>query len=161
MGTIQLDFQLPARFGCKYIDSDGKAKVPVVIHRAIYGSLDRFIAILLEHTAGILPVWLAPLKAIIVPIADRHHEYAERVRSYLGDRGIKCEVDKASHRMNRRIRDAELRKVPYIIIVGDNESESDTVSVRFRGGEKENDLDLSGFAEMVSELILNKSTSLR
>ncbi len=161
MGTIQLDFQLPSRFNCKYIDSDGKAKVPVVIHRAIYGSLDRFIAILLEHTAGNLPLWLAPLKAIVIPIADRHHDYAESVSASLRERGIRCEIDKSSHSMNRRIREAELKRVPYIIVVGDKEAERGTVSVRYRGGEKENDIDLSEFALRVANLISDKTSQLR
>jgi threonyl-tRNA synthetase len=133
-GTIQLDFQLPRRFNCQYIDSDGSAKTPVVIHRVIYGSLERFIGILIEHTVGAMPLWIAPEQVRVVPITEAHVPHCERVRDRLKLRRIRATVDNdSSVRMNAKIRNAELMKVPYILVVGDKEVETDAVSVRVRG----------------------------
>ena len=160
MGTIQLDFQLPARFKCKYIDAQGKARVPVVIHRVIYGSLDRFIAILLEHCGGDLPLWLAPRKSIILPIADRHNDYASSIRDILASRGIICSIDNSSNRLAKRIREAELMKIPYIVVLGDAEQDSHTISVRIRGGERKMNLSPDEFASRISENIENRDREL-
>ncbi len=119
LGTIQLDFQLPRRFNCSYIDKDGQEKTPVVIHRAICGSLERFIGILIEHTAGAFPVWIAPVQVRLIPIADRHIAYAQQVMEHLRSQGIRVEMDDSRERMNAKIRDAQLQKIPYMLVVGD------------------------------------------
>lgn len=131
MGTIQLDFQLPARFNCQYVDEDGQFKTPVVIHRAIYGSLERFIGILIEDTAGNLPVWLAPVQVAIIPIADRHLAFCQEKLALLEKQDIRCFLDERSERMNTKIRDAEMQKIPYLVIIGDKEMESNQLSCRF------------------------------
>lgn len=159
MGTIQLDFQLPARFGCQYVDSDGKRKAPAVIHRVIYGSLDRFIGILLEDTAGELPIWLAPVQVVIIPISASHADYARLVASKLKANRIRNRVESASSWMQKNIRNAELEKVPYIVVVGDKEVGSQRVSVRFRHGRKNNDLSIEDFIERVKRAIEQKLPS--
>lgn len=130
MGTIQLDFQLPQRFNLKYIDERGQEKAPVIVHRVIYGSLERFIGILTEHYAGAFPAWLAPVQAIILPISDKHIEYAKKVSEELIRAELRCEVDDRSESIGKKIRDAELQKIPYMLIVGDKEKETGNVSVR-------------------------------
>ncbi|MBX9669860.1 MAG: threonine--tRNA ligase [Candidatus Obscuribacterales bacterium] len=157
MGNIQLDFQLPERFGLKYIDKDGQHKTPAVIHRVIYGSIDRFIGILLEHTNGELPVWLAPLQVVLIPIADRHIEYAKSIGAILNSKRIRHKVDDGSARMNRKIRDWEIMKVPYICILGDDEMNSSTVSFRSRGKGDERGVRLSKFTAYLSEIIESKT----
>lgn len=159
MGTIQLDFHLPERFGCQYIDSDGKRKVPVVIHRVIYGSLDRFIGILLEETAGELPIWLAPVQVVIVPISASHAEYAGIIGSKLKENRIRNRVESAASWMQKNIRNAELEKVPYIVVVGDKEVDSQKVSVRFRHGGKNNEFSIDDFIEHVKRAIEQKLPS--
>lgn len=135
MGTIQLDFQLPRRFNLTYADKDGIDKTPVVIHRVIYGSLERFIGLLIEHFAGAFPFWIAPTQCVVIPITDRHIPYAESVHRKLISQRIRSEVDHRNARMNAKIRDAQLQKVPYMLIVGDKEQESGAVAVRTRDGE--------------------------
>jgi threonyl-tRNA synthetase len=130
MGTLQLDFQLPRRFDCVYSDRDGSLKTPVVLHRVIYGSLERFIGILIEHYEGAFPLWIAPIQAHVIPIADRHLDYADQVRAALTAEGIRCEVDDSDNRMNAKIRNAQLQKIPFMLVVGDKEVEERMVSVR-------------------------------
>ena len=130
--TIQLDYQLPERFQLKYIGADNTEHRPVVIHRAIFGSFERFIALLIEHYAGAFPLWLAPVQATIVPIADRHGEYAETVATRLRDAGLRVEVDARHEKMGYKIREAQLRKVPYMLVTGDREVTDQTVAVRHR-----------------------------
>ncbi|OGY22264.1 MAG: threonine--tRNA ligase [Candidatus Woykebacteria bacterium GWB1_45_5] len=132
MGTIQLDFQLPARFKLKYTDQSGRQKTPVVIHRVIYGSFERFIGILIEHYAGAFPTWLAPIQAVIIPIAERHTGYAENLKGKLTDFGIRAQVDSRAETMQAKIRDAQLQKIPYMLVVGDKEQVQDKVAVRSR-----------------------------
>lgn len=134
MGTIQLDFQLPRRFDCKFVDEKGTLQTPVVIHRVIYGSLERFIGILIEHTAGAFPFWLAPVQSILVPIADRHVPYCEQIAERMREHDFRVSVDARSERMNAKVRDAQLQKIPYICVVGDKEAGSDSVSLRLRTG---------------------------
>ena len=133
--TIQFDFNLPERFGLSYIGEDGEEHQPYMVHRVIFGSLERFMGILIEHFGGAFPVWLAPVQVKIIPIADRHLEYAGNVSEYLSNAGIRVEVDDGNDRMNAKIRQAQLQKVPYMFVVGDREVESDSVSVRVRSGE--------------------------
>ncbi|MBM61974.1 MAG: threonine--tRNA ligase [Acidobacteria bacterium] len=130
--TIQLDYQLPERFQLKYIGEDNAEHRPVVIHRAIFGSFERFIALLIEHYAGAFPLWLAPIQAIVVPIADRHGEYAKSVATRLQDAGLRVEVDARQEKMGYKIRSAQLRKVPYMLVTGDREAADEAVAVRHR-----------------------------
>ena len=130
--TIQLDYQLPQRFDLKYIGADNAEHRPIVIHRAIFGSFERFIALLIEHYAGAFPLWLAPVQAMVVPIADRHLDYAESVASRLRADGLRVEVDARQEKMGYKIREAQLRKVPYMLVTGDREAEADAVAVRHR-----------------------------
>jgi threonyl-tRNA synthetase len=160
MGTIQLDFQMPRRFQCAYIDRDGAQRTPVVIHRVIYGSLERFIGILIEHTAGAFPVWLAPVQAMLIPIADRHSAYAERVREVLREAGMRVEIDMRNERMNARIRDAQLQKIPYMLIVGDQEEAASAVSVRLRSNVNLKSMALDQFSAQASRIIKARSREL-
>jgi len=159
-GTIQLDFQLPRRFNCSYIDRDGQEKTPVVVHRAIYGSLERFIGILIENTAGAFPAWLAPVQAMVIPIADRHVEYASRVMEMLRGEGVRVEADMRGERMNAKIRDAQIQKIPYMLVVGDKEKAGDAVSVRLRTNENLGMMPVADFVERIRRIIRAKSWEL-
>lgn len=130
--TVQVDFNFPEKFNLTYMGEDGREHQPVMIHRAILGSLERFIGALIEHYAGDFPLWLAPQQAVVIPISTRHHEYALKVMNLLKENGIRAEVDLRGEKMNAKIRDAELSKVPFLLIVGDREAESGSVSVRRR-----------------------------
>ena len=130
--TIQLDYQIPERFQLKYIGADNAEHRPVVIHRAIFGSFERFIALLIEHYAGAFPLWLAPVQTIIVPIADRHADYAETVATRLREAGLRVEVDARQEKMGYKIREAQIRKIPYMLVTGDREAADDAVAVRHR-----------------------------
>ena len=133
--TVQFDFNLPRRFGLAYIDADGAARQPYMVHRALFGSMERFMGVLIEHFGGAFPTWLAPTQARIIPIADRHHEYADRVRGELEAAGLRAEADFRNERMGFKIRDAQMRKTPYMLIVGDREIAAGAVGVRLRSGE--------------------------
>jgi threonyl-tRNA synthetase len=132
--TIQLDYMQPENFDLKYIGADNTEHRPVVIHRAIIGSFERFIAILIEHYTGAFPLWLAPVQAVVLPIADRHLPYAAAVRDQLKGAGLRADLDGRQEKIGYKIREAQLRKVPYMLVVGDREAETRTVSVRERSG---------------------------
>ena len=132
--TIQLDYQLPQRFRLKYVGADNAEHRPVVIHRAIFGSFERFIALLIEHYAGGFPLWLAPVQAVVLPIADRHAEYADTVREQLAAAGLRVELDARQEKIGYKIREAQLGKVPYMLVAGDREAAAGTIAVRTRGG---------------------------
>jgi threonyl-tRNA synthetase len=132
--TIQLDYEQPQNFDLKYTGADNAEHRPVVIHRAIFGSFERFIAILIEHYTGAFPLWLAPLQAIVLPISDRHLEYAASVRDRVKAAGIRADLDARQEKIGYKIREAQLQKVPYMLVVGDRESADGTVSVRTRSG---------------------------
>lgn len=132
-GTIQLDFQMPEKFELSYIGEDNARHTPVVIHRVIYGSLERFIALLIEHYAGAFPTWLAPVQAVILPIAEPHNEYAEELRYKMEQAGIRVELDDRNEKIGYRIREAQLQKIPYMLVIGDKELEKRELSVRKRG----------------------------
>jgi threonyl-tRNA synthetase len=132
--TIQLDYQMPERFDLKYIGADNAEHRPVVIHRAIFGSFERFMAILIEHYAGAFPLWLAPVQASVLPIADRHLDYARRVRDELKQAGLRVDLDERQEKIGYKIREAQLQKIPYMLVVGDREAAEGTVSVRTRTG---------------------------
>ena len=135
LSTIQVDFIQPARLGCTFIGEDGQEHTPVVIHRAVTGSTERFLGVVIEHFAGVFPVWLAPLQAMLIQIADRHVAYAHKIALRLKEAGLRVEVDERSDRMNAKIRDAKNQKVPYMLVVGDREAEQGTVAVRLRSEE--------------------------
>ena len=135
VATIQIDFQQPDRFVLEYIDSDGQAKRPVMIHRAIFGSFERFVGVLVEHYAGAFPTWLAPVQARVLPISEKHIEYARAVHGRLRAARVRAELDDRNEKLGYRIRDAQLRKVPYMLVVGAREAENSTVSLRHRTGD--------------------------
>jgi threonyl-tRNA synthetase len=135
LSTIQFDFTLPERFNMTYIGEDGQEHQPYMIHRALLGSMERFMGVLIEHFAGAFPIWLAPVQAILIPIADRHVDYARQVASQLKEGGLRVQVDDRGERMNAKIRDAQLQKVPYMLVVGDREMEAGAVAVRLRSEE--------------------------
>jgi threonyl-tRNA synthetase len=149
LGTVQLDYNMPRRFGLTYTGADNAEHTPVMIHRAIMGSYERFIGILLEHLEGELPVWLAPVQAIVLPISDRHNDYGAEVLSRLRDAGIRAELDERVESVGRKIRDAELRKIPYMLVVGDLEREADEVSVREHGRGDLGSMSSEAFVERV------------
>jgi threonyl-tRNA synthetase len=135
LSTIQFDFNLPERFDLTYIGEDGKAYRPYMIHRALLGSMERFMGVLIEHYGGAFPVWLAPVQAVLIPIADRHIAYANSIAQTLKERGLRVEVDDRGERMNAKIRDAQNQKIPYMLVVGDKEVENNQVALRMRSGE--------------------------
>jgi len=135
VATIQVDFQQPDRFGLEYVDSDGQAKRPVMIHRAIFGSFERFVGVLVEHYAGAFPTWLAPVQARVLPISEKHLDYARTVHGRLRAARIRAELDDRNEKLGYRIRDAQVRKVPYMLVVGAREAENGTVSLRHRSGD--------------------------
>jgi threonyl-tRNA synthetase len=147
LSTIQFDFNLPERFDMTFVDSDGKEKRPFMVHRALLGSIERFFGILVEHYAGAFPVWLSPVQAIVIPVAEAFNEYAREVTDRLREADIRVEVDAGDGRMNAKIRNAQQRKIPYMLIVGDREQESRAVSVRKRNGGQENGVPLDDFVE--------------
>jgi threonyl-tRNA synthetase len=156
MGTIQLDFQLPRRFNCAYTDKDGHQKTPVVIHRVIYGSLERFMGILIEHVAGVFPVWLAPVQVKIIPIAEQHIPYALEVADQLRSERLRVEVDDSNKQMNTKIRNAQNQKVPYMLIVGNREAEQKKVSVRLRTEENLGAMLVDDFLQLAKVAISQK-----
>ena len=154
-GTIQLDFQLPERFELEYVGADGNKHRPIMIHRVVFGSIERFIGILIEHFAGAFPVWLAPVQVKLLPIADRHLDYIYEVKKALEANGIRCEVDDRNEKIGYKIREAQVKKVPYMVIVGDKDVEAGTVAIRSR---KDGDLGAMTPAEFV-EFMVEKVSS--
>ena len=153
LSTIQFDFNLPERFDLAYIGEDGQEHRPYMIHRALLGSMERFMGVLIEHYAGAFPLWLAPVQARLIPIADRHINYAQEVVAKLKAAGIRAEVDASGDRMNAKIRDAQLQKIPYMLIVGDREVEGESVSVRLRSEEDLGSMSVAGLLDrMQSEI---------
>ncbi len=156
MGTIQLDFQLPQRFELSFVDSDGSKKQPIMIHRAILGSFERFIGIITEHFAGAFPTWLAPVQVKVISVSAKSADYAQRVAGELDSRAIRVECDNSDERIGYKIRLAQLEKVPYMLILGENEMNSNKVSVRKRNGEELKDLEFDEFVRMIKEDIYEK-----
>jgi len=154
LSTVQFDFTLPRRFGLEYIAEDGKKHQPLMVHRALFGSVERFFGILLEHYAGAFPVWLAPVQAVVLPITDRQLDYSRQVRDKLVAAGLRATVDERSEKVNLKIRDAQLQKVPYMLVVGDREQQSGQVAVRNRkhGDQGVTTVDefLSGIAKLIA-----------
>ena len=149
MGTVQLDFQLPQRFNLHYIDKDGNKKTPIMVHRALFGSFDRFIGIITEHFAGAFPTWLAPVQVRILPIADSHKEYAEKLKEKLEEYDIRVELDEREEKIGYKIREAQLQKIPYMLIVGDKEVEANAVGVRSR---KDGDIGAMSVEDFINKI---------
>jgi len=155
--TIQFDFNLPERFDLTYVGEDNRPHRPYMVHRALYGSIERFFALLIEHHGGALPVWLAPTQAVVIPVAERNLDYARKVGDELAAIGFRAEVDERQERMNAKIRDAQLQKIPYMLVVGNREEEARGVSVRLRTNENRGMSDLSGFVDHLREVAGTKS----
>ncbi len=153
LGTIQVDYNLPERFDLTYKGSDNQSHRPVMIHRAPFGSMERFIALLLEHTGGNFPLWLTPEQAIILPVSEKHEKYAEKVSNSLENDEIRALVDSRNETIGKKIREAEMSKIPFMLIVGDQEAENGTVSVRKHGGEEIGTISLENFAQIVKKEI--------
>jgi threonyl-tRNA synthetase len=151
LSTIQFDFTLPERFDLTYIGEDGQEHRPYMIHRALLGSMERFMGVLIEHYAGAFPVWLAPVQVVLIPIADRHIPYAQEVARKLKEAGLRVELDDRSERMNAKIRDAQTLKIPYMLVIGDREVESNTVAVRLRSEENLGAMSLQAFLQSVQQ----------
>src|SRR5205823_2598940 len=197
LSTVQFDFNLPARFGLEYVAEDGTRKQPVMVHRALYGSIERFFGVLIEHYAGAFPVWLSPVQVVLIPIAERHVDYANKVAAMLrgeshfsqkqreaghpnvsqspvkegvphvspvlrdvGGITVRVDVDARNEKMNAKIREHAMQKVPFMLVVGDKEAEAGKVNVRTRGKEKTEDMTAEDFGEKVKKLIAEKSASL-
>ncbi len=157
LGTVQVDYNLPERFGLEYAGADGQMHRPVMIHRAPFGSMERFVGVLIEHFAGAFPVWLAPVQAVVLPIAERHAEFGAEVRKELLAAGIRVELDAASETLNKRIRQAQTKKVPYMLIAGDREVEEGQVSIRLRSGENLDALSVADAVAMMTEKVAQKA----
>jgi len=155
--TIQLDFLMPERFEISYIGSDNLEHRPVMIHRVIYGSIERFIGILIEHYAGAFPTWIAPIQVMVLPISDKHLEYSQGILKALGENDIRAEIDGKPRKINYKIREAQLQKIPYMLIVGDKEVESESAAVRLRNGKDLGDLKVGDFISKISEEIKSRS----
>ena len=153
LGTVQVDYNLPERFGLEYTDADGQKKQPVMIHRAPFGSMERFVAVLLEHTGGNFPLWLTSDQVVILPISEKYMDYAQKVRAALDEQDIRCYIDERSEKTGRKIRDAETAKIPYMVIVGENEEKDGTVSVRRHGNINDGTMPLGDFVTLIQNAI--------
>ena len=159
LSTVQFDFTLPQRFGLEYVAEDGKRHQPLMVHRALYGSIERFFGTLVEHYAGAFPVWLAPVQTVVMPITDRQQEYAQKVHTRLLAAGLRSHLDDRKEKVNLKIREAQLQKVPYMLVVGDREAEAGTVSVRHRKHADMGVKPLEQFVEEVCQLVASKSAT--
>jgi threonyl-tRNA synthetase len=160
LSTVQFDFNLPARFELEYAGEDGERHQPVMVHRALFGSVERFFGVLIEHYAGAFPLWLAPVQAGLVPISERHHAYAKKVEAELKAAGLRVEVDDRNEKMNGKIRDFANQKTPYILVFGDKEQEAAAVSVRTRGKGDQGSMPLADFIAKAKALVESQSTEL-
>jgi threonyl-tRNA synthetase len=160
LSTVQFDFNLPERFQLEYVAEDGTRKRPLMVHRALFGSVERFFGVLIEHYAGAFPVWLSPVQAVLIPISERHAEYANQVAAKLREAGVRVQVDARNEKMNAKIREHALQKVPYLLVVGDKEAAAGRVNVRTRGKEKTEDMGTEDFQAHVTKLIAEKSVAL-
>lgn len=156
LSTIQFDFNLPERFDMTYIGEDGQEHRPYMIHRALLGSMERFFGVLIEHYGGAFPVWLAPVQAMIIPIADRHLDFAHEIANQLKTAGIRVEIDQSANRMQAKIRDAQNQKIPYMLVVGDREAAEGAVNVRLRTGEQKGTLSIPEFKAYVQDVVARK-----
>ncbi len=160
LGTIQVDYNLPERFDLEYIGADNEKHRPIMIHRAPFGSMERFVAVLIEHTGGKFPLWLSPDQAIILPISEKYHDYAEKVSNFLNNYDIRTLIDERSEKIGKKIRDSELKRIPYLLIVGEKEADSNTVSVRRQGEGDKGAMSLEAFAEFISQEVEDQLSSI-
>ncbi len=157
LSTVQFDFTLPKRFNLSFIGPDGQSHQPIMLHRALLGSVERFLGVLIEHYAGAFPLWLAPVQAVVIPISERHHEYAQKVMERLGQANIRAEIDDRNEKMGYKIRAAQTKKIPYMLVVGDKEAQSGQVSVRNRFAGDEGAQSLESFLEKIEEFIQSRA----
>jgi threonyl-tRNA synthetase len=150
LGTIQVDYNLPERFELEYAGDDNKKHRPVMIHRAPFGSMERFVAVLIEHTGGKFPLWLTPDQVVIMPISEKFNEYAHQVAETLNDQNIRVLVDDRNEKIGRKIRDNELKRIPYMLIVGEKEAENNEVSVRKQGEGDKGSMNITTFASLLN-----------
>jgi threonyl-tRNA synthetase len=153
LGTIQVDYNLPERFQLEYIGADDKRYRPVMIHRAPFGSMERFVAVLIEHTAGKFPLWLTPDQAVILPISEKYNEYAKKVLNFLNNSDIRTLIDDRNEKIGKKIRDNELKRIPYLIIVGEKEEEAGLVAVRVQGEGDKGQMKLEEFVNFINDEI--------
>jgi len=157
-GTLQVDLILPARLGASFVDKDGSKKIPVMLHRALFGSLERFIGILIENYSGKLPFWIAPLQSMIIPVSEEFDDYAKKVYNKINEVGINCEIDLKNHNLNYKIREHSMSKVPLLLICGKKEVDSNTITIRRLDSKKQETMELNTFLKKFSAL--NKAPSL-
>ena len=155
LGTIQVDYNLPERFQLEYTGADNAKHRPVMIHRAPFGSLERFVAVLLEHTAGRFPLWLTPDQAVVLPISEKFNDYARQVADRLAEADIRVTVDDRNEKIGRKIRDNELKRIPYLLIVGEKEQAAGEVSVRKQGEGDQGSVKIATFAEQIAQEVKN------
>jgi threonyl-tRNA synthetase len=160
LGTVQLDYQLPGRFGLEYVAADGSFKTPVMIHRAMLGSVERFLGILIEHTAGAFPLWLAPVQAVVIPVSEKSADYAAGVHAAVAARGVRAELDTSSEKLGYKIRQAQLAKVPYMLVVGEQEQAAGTVAVRTRAGRETKGHPLASVADWLGSAARQRAEAL-
>jgi len=153
LGTIQVDYNLPERFELEYVGNDDKKYRPVMIHRAPFGSMERFVAVLIEHTAGKFPLWLTPEQAVVLPISDKFNDYAKKVSNILNNYDIRTVLDERNEKIGKKIRDNELKRIPYMVIVGEKEAETETISVRRQGEGDKGSFTCEDFAKIINEEI--------
>jgi len=163
LGTIQVDYNLPVRFGLEYTDEDNTKKTPVMVHRAPFGSMERFTAVLIEHTAGHFPLWLTPEQVAILPISEKYNDYAKQVAAQLSEQGVRAVIDSRNEKIGRKVRDNEMKRIPYMIIVGEKEQADGTVSVRKQGSEERGVLTVADFARKITDEVAEqlKATDIR
>lgn len=163
LGTIQVDYNLPVRFGLEYTDEDNTKKTPVMVHRAPFGSMERFTAVLIEHTAGHFPLWLTPEQVAILPISEKYNDYAKQVAAKLAEQGVRAVIDNRNEKIGRKVRDNEMKRIPYMIIVGEKEQADGTVSVRKQGSEERGVLSIADFAKKITDEVAEqlKATDIR
>ena len=149
LGTIQVDYNLPERFELEYIGADDKRHRPVMIHRAPFGSMERFCAVLIEHTAGKFPLWLTPEQAVVLPISEKYNDYAQKVLNELNNSDIRAVIDDRNEKIGRKIRDNELKRIPYMLVVGEKEFESNTVAVRRQGEGDQGSMTIEAFSDFL------------
>jgi threonyl-tRNA synthetase len=160
LATNQVDFTVPARFNLTYITPEGKHATPLCIHRAPLSTHERMIGFLIEHYAGNFPVWLAPRQVLIIPISDSHHEYAKKLQAELTARGVRAEADLSTERMNAKVREGQLKKTPYMLVLGDREVANNAVSIRRRDNKQENGVAFDAFVAMITEKIATRAGEL-
>ncbi len=160
LSTVQFDFNLPARFELEYTGEDGEKHRPVMVHRALFGSVERFFGVLIEHYAGAFPLWLSPVQVGLVPISEKHVAYAQQVKQTLEAAGLRVQLDAGNEQMKAKIRDFALKKVPFVLIMGDKEAEAGAVSVRTRGKGDEGSTPLADFTARAKGLLQDKSATL-